>query len=148
MLLKELGVAKLAALVGGSFGGMQVMDWMTRCPDEMEKAVLIATSASLNTQALAFDVVGRNAITEDPMWNGGDYYCTGDGKGPKFGLAGARQLAHITYLSREHLQGKFQRELQSEFVNAPERDRNERDRLFKTYFQIESYLDYQARKFI
>ena len=148
MLLKELGVAKLAALVGGSFGGMQVMDWMTRCPDEMEKAVLIATSASLNTQALAFDVVGRNAITEDPLWNGGDYYDKGDGKGPKLGLAGARQLAHITYLSREHLQNKFQRELQATFVNAPEVERNERDRLFKTYFQIESYLDYQAKKFI
>lgn len=148
MLLKELGVSKLAALIGGSFGGMQVMDWMTRCPDEMEKAVLIATSASLNTQALAFDVVGRNAITEDPLWNGGDYYGDGDGKGPKLGLAGARQLAHITYLSREHLQGKFHRGLQDEFVNAPEDDRRERDRLFKTYFQIESYLDYQARKFI
>jgi homoserine O-acetyltransferase len=148
MLLRQLGVKKLAALIGGSFGGMQVMDWMTRCPDEMDKAVLIATSASLNTQALAFDVVGRNAITEDPLWNGGDYYLQGDGKGPKLGLAGARQLAHITYLSREHLQGKFQRGLQDEFVNAPEDDRRERDRLFKTYFQIESYLDYQAKKFI
>lgn len=148
MLLKELGVTRLAALIGGSFGGIQVMDWMTRCPDEMEKAVLIATSASLNTQALAFDVVGRNAITEDPEWNGGDYYDKGDGKGPKLGLAGARQLAHITYLSREHLQGKFQRELQKEFVEAPQGERDERDRLFKTYFQIESYLDYQAKKFI
>jgi homoserine O-acetyltransferase len=127
---------------------MQVMDWITRCPDEMEKAALIATSASLNTQALAFDVVGRNSITEDPAWNGGDYYLEGDGKGPRLGLAGARQLAHITYLSREHLQGKFDRALQPEFVEAPPADRAERDRLFKTYFQIESYLDYQAKKFI
>jgi homoserine O-acetyltransferase len=148
MLLKELGVGKLAALVGGSFGGMQVMDWITRCPDEMEKAALIATSASLNTQALAFDVVGRNAITEDPEWRGGDYYLEGDGKGPKLGLAGARQLAHITYLAREHLQDKFDRRLQQEFVEAPAENRAERDRLFKTYFQIESYLDYQAKKFI
>lgn len=148
MMLKELGVKKLAALIGGSFGGMQVMDWITRCPDEMEKAALIATSASLNTQALAFDVVGRNAITEDPEWHGGDYYKIGDGKGPKLGLAGARQLAHITYLSREHLQDKFQRNLQANFVNAPEADRSERDRRFKTYFQIESYLDYQAVKFV
>lgn len=148
MLLKELGVGKLAALIGGSFGGMQVMDWITRHPDEMEKAALIATSASLNTQALAFDVVGRNAITEDPLWKGGDYYLEGDGKGPRNGLAGARQLAHITYLSREHLQAKFRRELQSEFVNAPAPEKAERDRLFKTYFQIESYLDYQAKKFI
>ena len=148
MLLRDLGVTKLAALIGGSFGGMQVMDWITRHPDEMEKAALIATSASLNTQALAFDVVGRNAITEDPAWNGGDYYKIGDGKGPKNGLAGARQLAHITYLSREHLQSKFQRRLQREFVEAPEQDRRRRDSLFKTYFQIESYLNYQAEKFI
>ena len=148
MLLKELGVGKLAALIGGSYGGMQVMDWVTRCPDEMEKACLIATSASLNTQALAFDVVGRASITDDPAWRGGDYYLEGDGKGPKLGLASARQLAHITYLSRELLQEKFRRELQKNFVEAPAEERAKRDAAFKTYFQIESYLDYQALKFI
>lgn len=148
MLLKELGVGKLAALIGGSYGGMQVMDWVTRCPDEMEKACLIATSASLNTQALAFDVVGRASITDDPAWSGGDYYLEGDGKGPKLGLASARQLAHITYLSRELLQEKFRRELQKNFVEAPAEERAKRDAAFKTYFQIESYLDYQALKFI
>ena len=148
MLLKELGVGKLAALIGGSYGGMQVMDWVTRCPDEMEKACLIATSASLNTQALAFDVVGRASITDDPAWRGGDHYLEGDGKGPKLGLASARQLAHITYLSRELLQEKFRRELQKNFVEAPADERAKRDAAFKTYFQIESYLDYQALKFI
>lgn len=148
MLLRQLGVKKLAALIGGSYGGMMVMDWITRCPDEMEKACLIATSASLNTQAIAFSVMSRNSITDDPKWNGGDYYLEGDGKGPKAGLAAARQLAHITYLSRELLQKKFARRLQENFVNAPEADRRERDRLFKTYFQIESYLDYQSMKFI
>ena len=148
LLLKQLGVRKLAALIGGSYGGMQVMDWITRCPDEMEKACLIATSASLNTQALAFDVVGRAAITDDPAWKGGDYYLEGDGKGPALGLASARQLAHITYLSRELLQDKFQRELQKNFVEAPAEERAKRDAAFKTYFQIESYLDYQALKFI
>ena len=148
MFLKQLGVKKLAALIGGSYGGMQVMDWVTRCPDEMEKACLIATSASLNTQALAFDVVGRASITDDPAWNGGDYYEIGDGKGPRVGLASARQLAHITYLSRELLQEKFHRELQKNFVEAPPEDRAKRDRDFKTYFQIESYLDYQAMKFV
>ena len=147
-LLRELGVKRLAALIGGSYGGMQVVNWITRWPDEMEKAILVATSASLNTQALAFDVMGKNSITENPLWNGGDYYLTGDGKGPKNGLASARQLAHISYLSREHLQDKFQRRLQDNFVNAPEAERKERDRLFKTYFQIESYLDYQAKKFV
>jgi len=148
MFLKQLGVGKLAALIGGSYGGLQVMDWITRCPDEMEKACLIATSASLNTQALAYDVVGRAAITEDPAWLGGDYYEVGDGKGPTVGLASARQLAHITYLSRELLQEKFHRELQKNFVEAPAEERARRDREFKTYFQIESYLDYQAMKFV
>lgn len=148
MLLRQLGIKKLAALIGGSYGGMMVMDWITRCPDEMEKVCLIATSASLNTQAIAFSVMSRNSITDDPKWNGGDYYLEGDGKGPKAGLAAARQLAHITYLSRELLQKKFARRLQENFVNAPEAERRERDRLFKTYFQIESYLDYQSMKFI
>lgn len=148
MLLRELGVKKLAALIGGSYGGMQVMDWITRCPDEMEKACLIATSATLNTQALAFDIVGRASITDDPQWHGGDYYEIGEGKGPKTGLASARQLAHITYLSRELLQDKFERRLQKNFVEAPAEERKKRDDEFKTYFQIESYLDHQALKFI
>ena len=148
MLLRELGVKKLAALVGGSYGGLQVVNWMTRYPDEMEKACLIATSAHLNTQAIAFSVMSRTSIIDDPKWNGGDYYLEGDGKGPKAGLASARQLAHITYLSRELLQQKFERRLQQNFVDAPAEERAERDRLFKTYFQIESYLDYQAAKFV
>ncbi len=148
MLLKELGVKKIAALIGGSYGGLQVVNWMTRYPDEMEKACLIATSAHLNTQAIAFSVMSRTSITDDPKWNGGDYYLEGDGKGPRAGLASARQLAHITYLSRELLQQKFERRLQQNFVDAPAAERAERDRLFKTYFQIESYLDYQAAKFV
>ncbi len=148
LLLKQLGVKKLAALIGGSYGGIQVVNWMTRFPDDMEKVCLIATSASLNTQAVALSVMSRNSITEDPHWKGGDYYEEGDGKGPKAGLAAARQLAHITYLSRELLQNKFGRALQANFVNASQEDRAERDRLFKTYFQIESYLDYQSAKFI
>ena len=142
------GEMKLAALVGGSYGGMQVVDWVTRCPDEMEKAMIIATSARFNTQALAFDTVGRAAITDDPEWHGGDYYDIGDGKGPKLGLAQARQLAHITYLSRELFQEKFGRKLQDSFVNASKEERAKREAEFKTDFQVESYLDYQGRKFI
>ena len=151
MLLKQLGVGKLAAVVGGSYGGIMVTDWMTRCPEEMDKVCLIATSAELNTQAIAFSVMSRTSITDDPAWKGGDYYEGAEGKcgeGPRAGLAAARQLAHVTYLSRELLQEKFQRRLQDNFVNAPEHERAERDRLFKTYFQIESYLDYQALKFV
>ena len=158
MFLKQLGVKKLAALIGGSYGGLQVVNWMTRFPDEMEKVCLIATSAALNTQAVALSVMSRNSITDDPNWKGGDYYevkKTGEGEvmvpcgqGPRAGLASARQLAHITYLSRELLQQKFQRNLQQNFVDAPAEEKAERDRLFKTYFQIESYLDYQAMKFL
>ena len=142
------GEMKLAALVGGSYGGMQVVDWVTRCPDEMDKALIIATSAACNTQTLAFDVVGRAAITDDPNWHGGDYYGIGDGMGPKLGLANARQLAHITYLSRDLLEEKFGRKLQQSFLEAPEEERKRRDAAFKTYFQIESYLDYQGAKFL
>ena len=153
MLLKQLGVKKLAALIGGSYGGVQVVNWMTRYPEEMEKAILVATSANLNTQAVAFSVMSRNSITDDPAWKNGDYYAEGEaegkcGEGPRAGLASARQLAHITYLSRELLQQKFERRRQANFVEAPESERRERDRLFKTYFQIESYLDYQAGKFL
>ena len=151
MFLKQLGVKKLAALIGGSYGGLQVVNWMTRYPDDMEKACLIATSANLNTQAIAFSVMSRNSITDDPNWKGGDYYddaAPSCGQGPRAGLASARQLAHITYLSRELLQKKFQRGLQQNFVDAPAVERAERDRHFKTYFQIESYLDYQAMKFL
>ncbi|MGN0853903.1 MAG: homoserine O-acetyltransferase [Kiritimatiellia bacterium] len=148
LLLKQLGIRHLAAVIGGSYGGIQVVDWVTRWPDDMDKACLIATSASLNTQALAFDIVGRAAVTDSPDWKGGDYYLEGDGKGPKLGLAAARQIAHITYLSRELLQEKFQRHLQPNFVEAPAAERAKRDAAFKTYFQIESYLDYQAKKFV
>ena len=148
MLLEQLGVKHLVALIGGSYGGMQVMDWITRCPGETDLACVIASSASLNTQALAFDVVGRSAITDDPDWHRGDYYDVGDGMGPKKGLAAARQLAHITYLSRELLQEKFQRELQRSWLEEPPESQDRRVRDFRTFFQIESYLGYQATKFL
>ena len=148
MLLEQLGVKHLVALIGGSYGGMQVMDWITRCPGETDLACVIASSASLNTQALAFDVVGRSAITDDPDWHRGDYYDIGDGMGPKKGLAAARQLAHITYLSRELLQEKFQRELQRNWLEESQESQDRRARDFRTFFQIESYLSYQADKFL
>ena len=148
MLLAQLGVKHLVALIGGSYGGMQVMDWITRCPGETDLACVIASSVSLNTQALAFDVVGRSAITDDPDWHRGDYYDIGDGMGPKKGLAAARQLAHITYLSRDLLQEKFQRELQRNWLEEPPEKQDRRARDFRTFFQIESYLGYQADKFL
>ncbi len=146
--LREIGVTHLAALAGGSFGGMAVMDWITRYPDETDAALVIASSVSLNTQALAFDVVGRAAIVDDPDYRGGDYYGVDDGKGPKKGLAAARQLAHITYLAREHLQEKFGRELQQNWVEKGADYARARLAQFRTLFQIESYLGHQADKFI
>ncbi len=144
-LLRQLGVRKLVHLVGGSFGGMQVLEWITAFPDEVENAVVIASGAALNAQALAFDIVGRRAITEDPKWCGGDYYGT---PGPVTGLAAARQVAHITYLSLELINQKFGRKLQQSWLARGPEFLAEQYRNFGTVFQIESYLGYQAEKFI
>lgn len=114
-LLRQLGVTHLAGLVGGSFGGIQVLEWITAHPGEIDRAVMIASGAALNSQALAFDIVGRAAITYDPHWHGGDYYGEPDG-GPKVGLASARQVAHITYLSIDLLNRRFGRKVQENWL--------------------------------
>ena len=139
LLLEHLGIPKLAALIGGSFGGMQVLEWLVRYPDMADHAICIATSAGLSAQALAFDSLAHTMITQDPGWCEGDYY--GQGEGPVAGLAHARQLGHITYLSQEIMMSKFGREqrdqLQTDLSTAriPE-------------FQVASYLNYQGRKFV
>lgn len=146
-LLRELGVKKLAYLVGGSFGGIQVIEWIAAHPGEVERAVMIASGAALNSQALAFDIVGRYAITLDPNWHGGDYYGSPDG-GPKVGLAQARQVAHITYLSLDLLNRRFGRKQQEDWL-AKGKDWLEKHAAnFGTTFAIESYLGYQAKKFL
>lgn len=144
-LLRELGVTKIAVLVGGSFGGIQVIDWLTRYPDEVESAIMVASGPALSPQALSFDIVARHAIMDDPDWRGGDYY---GGEGPVHGLSSARQLAHITYLSYMLLQQKFGRRLQQSWIDKGADYVLERARNFATSFQIESYLDHQAEKFI
>ena len=98
-LLEHLGIDQLLAVVGGSLGGHQVLTWATRHPDRVRGVVALATSARLTSQALAFDVVGRNAILRDPHFHGGQYYDRPEG--PGVGLALARMIGHITYLSRE-----------------------------------------------
>jgi len=139
LLLAHLGIGKLAALIGGSFGGMQVLEWLVRYPGMAAHAVCIATAACLSAQALAFDSLARNMITEDPGWQDGDYY--GAGGGPAKGLAHARQLGHITYLSQEIMMSKFGRERQDaipedlSIARIPE-------------FQVASYLAYQGQKFV
>jgi homoserine O-acetyltransferase len=136
LLLKHLGIPRLAAAIGGSFGGMQVMDWAIRYPDMIDRCVCAASAISLSAQALAFDVVGRTAITNDADWQQGDYY--GSGKRPEKGLAQARRIGHITYLSPGMMARKFGREKMEEDTGSA----------LGSNFQVESYLDYQGRKFV
>ena len=146
LLLRQLGVHKVKAVIGGSFGGMQVLEWGVSYPDTVERCVVIASAPALSTQALAFDIIGRRAITCDPSWKNGDYYAT---KAiPDSGLAQARRLAHITYLSTELMTDKFGRERRPEWLNAGEAFLNRSKREFRTTFQIESYLDHQASTFV
>lgn len=146
LFLHQLGITRLAAVMGGSFGGMQVLEWMIRHTEEIDRAIVVASAASLNSQALAFDIVGRHAIVSDPHWNTGDYY---DSENlPHKGLSSARKLAHITYLSQQLMDAKFGREKRPDWLTADPDFRNAVDRNFGTYFQVESYLQYQGDKFI
>ena len=135
-LIGFLGIKKLFAIVGGSFGGMQVLQWCVSYPDAVGLAVPIATSAYSSPQQIAFNEVGRRAITSDPDWTLGDYY----GKtAPARGLSLARMIGHITYLSDESMHQKFGRRLQ---------DRCEYSFNFDLDFQVESYLRYHGDAFV
>jgi homoserine O-acetyltransferase len=136
-LVDLLGVKSLRAVVGGSLGGHQVLCWATRYPDYVKTAVVIAASARLTAQAIAFDVVGRNAIQTDPSFHDGQYY--GTGEHPRTGLALARMLGHITYLSSDAMTRKFDLDR-----HAP------RDILtdFEKRFSVGSYLAYQGKQFV
>ncbi len=146
LFLRQLGILRLAAVMGGSFGGMQVLEWLIRYSGEIDKVMVIAAAASLNTQALAFDIIGRHAIVGDPHWNAGDYYDSENM--PHTGLSSARKLAHITYLSQQLMDAKFGREKRQEWLQAGPAFRELVDRNFGTFFQVESYLEYQGAKFI
>lgn len=145
LFLQQLGIEHLAAVAGGSFGGMQALEWAMRFPDAVDRCLVIASAASLNSQALAFDIIGRQAIVEDPDWQGGDYY--GTGRAPLHGLARARKLGHITYLSQQTMDDKFGRAKRTEWLEADDAFHAETRRTFRTYFQVESYLQYQGEKF-
>jgi homoserine O-acetyltransferase len=134
-LIDALGIKKLHAVVGGSMGGMQALQWSISYPDRVKLVMPIATTARLSPQAIAFNEVGRRAITNDPKWNRGNY---SDTDGPNNGLALARMIGHITYLSDESMREKFGRNLQ-------ERESYCYD--FTTEFCVESYLNYQGTKF-
>lgn len=136
-LLRELGIDQLLAVVGGSVGGQQTMAWAIRHPGFLRGAVALATAPRLTTQALAFDVVGRNAILRDPHFHKGQYY--DKPHKPHVGLALARMIGHITYLSREAMTRKFEADRFHPREVAVEFEKN---------FSVGSYLGYQGAKFV
>ncbi|MDZ4169277.1 MAG: homoserine O-acetyltransferase [Coriobacteriia bacterium] len=135
-LLDELGIERLLAVAGGSMGGMQALAWAKRYPARVGACVAIATTWRLGAQAIAFNEVGRAAILGDPAFAAGRYYATGTV--PRHGLAVARMIGHITYLSDESMHEKFGRRLRGRDGFAFE---------FVTEFEVESYLAYQGKRF-
>ena len=135
-LLDALGIEKLYCVVGGSMGGMQSLSLAANWPHIPERVMVIAATATMPAQNIAFQEVGRQAVMADPDWLGGDYY--GTGKAPDAGLAVARMAAHITYLSEASLTEKFGRRLQ---------DRQSKTFGFDADFQVESYLRHQGASF-
>ena len=138
-LITHLGIRKLHTVFGGSMGGMKALLWATLFPDRVANIVAMACSARQNTQAIGFNEVGRNAIRSDAGWAEGRYDPVA-GEGPRTGLAVARMMAHITYLSNRSLERKFGRERQAGANTDGER--------FGVEFQIESYLRHQGRSFL
>src|SRR5210317_2667082 len=135
-LLDHLGIAQILSVVGGSIGGMQVLEWTVRYPDMVISAIPLATTTRHSALAIAFNEVARQAIMADPNWNMGKYY---DSEKPNLGLALARMVGHVTYLSDEAMRNKFGRRLQ----NKTDFSFN-----FDADFQVESYLRYQGQKFV
>ncbi|OQX63244.1 MAG: homoserine O-acetyltransferase [Desulfococcus sp. 4484_241] len=135
-LMDHLGIERLLSVVGGSMGGMQVLEWSVRYPDMVASAIPLATTTRHSALAIAFNEVARQAIMSDPNWNKGDYY---GGKTPDLGLAVARMIGHITYLSDEAMKQKFGRRLQ---------DKSSFSYDFGVDFQVESYLRHQGASFV
>lgn len=133
-LLRHLGVTRLRAAIGGSLGGMQVLQWALDHPDELEDGIVVCASARLSTQNIAFSAVARASIMRDENFHGGDYY--GTGLTPDVGLSVARMMAHITYVSEESLWLKFGRGRVSDRPT------------FEVDFDVESYLSHQGDAFL
>jgi homoserine O-acetyltransferase/O-succinyltransferase len=136
-LLDALGIERVQAVVGGSLGGQQALEMALAHPNRVGRSVVLAASSRLSVQGLAFNAVARYCILHDPNFAGGDYY---QSEGPGAGLAAARMLAHITYLSDESMHEKFGRRLQD--------GANSRQGGFGIEYAVESYLDYQGRAFV
>ena len=128
LLIDHLGIPRLLSVSGGSMGGMQALEWAVAYPDRVASAIPIATTARHSAQQIAFNEVGRQAVMAVPDWNGGIYY---GGKPPARGLAVARMVGHITYMSDESMREKFGRRLRT-----PDQ------------FEVESYLTYRGYKFV
>lgn len=135
-LADALGIERWAAVIGGSLGGMQALQWSIDYPDRVAHAVVIAAAPRLSAQNIAFNEVARHAITSDPDFHDGDFYQ--HGVVPERGLRLARMLGHITYLSDDSMHSKFGRELQEGSPTSG----------YDMEFQVESYLRYQGRKFV
>lgn len=138
-LLGHLGIERVHAAVGGSLGGMQVLQWAADAPDQIDNAVVVAASSRLTAQNIAFSAVAREAIMRDPDFQAGEY--VGTDRGPRLGLSIARMMAHITYLSEEAMSEKFGRRLQGD---EPPGSRMG----LGVDFQVESYLNHQGEVFL
>ena len=143
-LVERLGIARLFAVVGGSMGGMQVLEWAATFPAMVFAAVPVATGSFHSAQNIAFNEVSRQAIFADPDWHGGRY--RDHGRVPARGLAVARMMAHITYLSEQALTRKFGRRVQQEPCDAPKRATPLGP--FSDMFEVESYLRHQGSSFV
>jgi homoserine O-acetyltransferase len=140
-LIEHLGVRQLAMVAGGSIGGQQALDWAVAYPELVQKTIVVAATAALTAQAIAFSEVQRQAIMLDPLWQGGDY---APGQGPADGLAIARMLAMITYQSEEAMEMRFaRRPAQLSGIPAPAHGAELGDR-----FDVESYLYYQGQSLV
>lgn len=134
-LVKHLGIDRLLSVAGGSMGGMQVLQWMASHPGAIRSAIPIATTLRHSPQQIAFNEVGRQAIMADPRWNNGDYY---NGPLPASGLAVARMIGHITYMSDRSMAEKFGRRLKDDKA----------DFKFTAEFEVEGYLHYRGKSFV
>ena len=139
--LDVLGIGRLAAVAGGSLGGMQAFEWSILHPDQVDAVVAIASTHALHPQGLAWNAIARESIMRDPAWQDGHYY--GTGSTPEAGLGVARMVGHVTYLSGEALDSKFGRRLQD-----PPADGDLRYTITEPEFQVESYLRHQASSFV
>jgi len=134
-LIDHLGIGKLLTVIGGSMGGMQALQWVASYPGSIRSAIPIATTLKHSPQQIAFNEVGRQAVMADPDWNNGDYY---DKSSPERGLAIARMIGHITYMSDKSMEAKFSRKLRAKSSGYK----------FESDFEVGGYLKYKGDRFV